>query len=452
MLFCCCVLGKDGMCSCPPFECVCSHTVSSIGHVTNTNTTSHHARYGQALTLESKATLTQINDFTFSPQWKDSYNEFFDLGFDKSMTKPEVQTGLPYTGYEVAKSSEYCPAGSMYLPAHTVTPTKLTAGHCGALDYSSSTTCMYSSPSDMVVPGSGNSSPGSNVLIIQPNTSPDAISRGSFSDCVVPGSPRLAPILGQHNYSRQVTQINTVSTLTPSPPHNVAIKTHSEEFEVNEAGDILSLDQPVMKDCSNGGQIKREQPEARVNPISMEFSALLGLPSITSFLGEENEQTDTEASPSEKGTVKCQQVVPSQTSQTGHVSPTPSHGSDCASPHNSIGTPPSLIELKPLGGPAAICGGNETLTSLVACDRSQCVSAEKSAFLPYSDCNKDLYLQQASESHLFSPTRSTFTEAMDNMSFLGSDSNYPSYPSGSALLSPGIRNYNHNINITLSYN
>jgi hypothetical protein len=150
---------------------------------------------------------------------------------------------------------------------------------------------------------------------------------------------------------------------SPAPEPHFENKQVFDDFEVNDPSDIF-FDQPLNKDCVVASKMAEklqggEKPATSTASSScnggsssnaLDFSALLGLPSITSFLDDEQENKKSE--------VKEEPDL---------------------SPACSRSSPPHLIELQPLGA------GSPHSTAGPRCsDHSPAPSRAGSAFQPYA--------------------------------------------------------------------
>ena len=460
---------KDVICSCPPFECLCRGIPAfQPPDVYGQPGSLNHQPVTTSLASTSLPGLDHRGfdsiDFSQQQQWRDSYNEYFDMGHETkfqplvslvdqfshgtSFHKPEYSMPLSTPTSSTPSMFDYYEGSKM---AHSLFKNR-------SVGLNSGSDCMYSS--DSVV---GMSSPEhhTNSLLASPV-------KGML--------PSTSEDLGTLPSSAA-----TVSPVCSSPPGTTVVSYATsdmagralDDFEINGAADILSLDQPINKDAGtappkyscqrrSSSSDRHVPPPLRTPTGAMDLSTLLGLPSITSFFTEENEEADRtpnehvdrilglslnygDAEPKASDVnlspvSSCDQKVPSD---SGSLSP-------CRGP-----TPPSLIELQPLHSSK---GGlhppkkYDMFSNLKPTDIIYSSQHEKAAFQPYVDHSTHKDNAYSGSGHFLSSSKYHHETPHDTFNYYHGES--MQYPTTSPVSMPRLSPYsrhNHNINITLSY-
>lgn len=399
------------VCSCPPFECLCHVPGGRYNLEPQANMCSPEPVYNNAPYQDNKPPYVDINELQVypSPQWKDSYAEYINYG---SGQKPNCE--VAGQGVALVVQQRVAGAAGGYSANHSFTNSSRTANkvsvHHSQPEYNNN--CMFSNCSSMPVNSSHNSMP-----LQQSHQQPSP-----------PGS-------NFHGHSNLNDSLNSSSTGQLSPG-SVSVDGHSlysstdargpfyDDFEIHP-DNIFSLDQPINKERYNC-----EQRE----PGSFDLAFL---PSITSFLGEEEErpikiqrEKTINANYPEKsaGHSGCY-IQPSRDEKPVDVAPPAMvHGKPTSgrglSPCRGPSTPESLIELQPVGP-----GKGHDSQALVSSLASQ--GDSRSAFHPYNDRVKDAF-NSPNCYETISNKAHTYVDSFDSFSYYNGEiqgnNNYSSMP------------------------
>ncbi|KAK2167684.1 hypothetical protein LSH36_25g04041 [Paralvinella palmiformis] len=408
---------KAPVCSCPPFECTCrvmsSHATnqqppqpicsSSSNNNNNNNNNNSSCLYNSHQTaIDSKSAFIDINDFHFSPEWKESYSDYFDFG----------ATSLCYDGYKNVGMKPTPPPLSSSASSYATYQMNSTANTVKSYmdDFS---TGIFLNSEQSSCPG-GSSSKTEMMMV--------------SSDCMYSGgenqSALTCTVMAQDslNISSTDSGILSLGSSNPSPSSNSdtsrlqysADQTMIDEFDLSHPGNILSLDLPLTKQepsaATSAALALRENKRSLTSSL---MTALL--PSITAFLDEDK--------------VKHQQVATSQTdysqsifspeaTKSELISSSSSQSVQPASPPYTESSPHSLIELQPVGSTPSARHANHSASSCTAklADRNNPYTNEQSLLQLYDALlEKDHILPQ----NTYQDTL-THTE-FDTLSFYNAD-------------------------------
>ena len=311
---------KSMICSCPPFECVCrvmpSHNISQP--CPQPQPTVPQPSYNNSCAYSSHTTAmdsrTNINNFHFSPEWKESYEQYFDFSGQQAVSGShqiykQTSHQTDYSNYDLMNmkgySTEFSP--SVFLN----TDATLLSGVPSKVDNSVSSSCMYYQSQQSVS-----------------QLSPHSTHNSSSSDSgIMSMCSQLSPTDSLDNSLRAIKNEFAKQT----------------EFDMTHPADILSLDQPIQKTVSAHSPTSGKDDRATLTSSLM--SALL--PSINAFLDEDNQKqnslinntnfTDFLLSPS-NGCTRNRSELGS-----------PSSAQSTTSPHRvAVTSPHSLTELQPI--------------------------------------------------------------------------------------------------------
>lgn len=309
--------------------------------------------------------------------WKDNaYGEYFDLYASeehyryKSQMTPMLNgnyashldldvRNMPKSSDELFSLGAFLVPGSMAskAPAASSTP---------EMQQSS---CMYSSAetgpttSTHTSPTSSTGTSGYSTL---------DTSRGSCNESYLPNGHVSPTVESQPPYAADASSNRHVF----------------DDFEVDDPSDIF-LDQPLNKDCVVAAKmaeaLQGDQSPEKSGPTQMDLSALLGLPSISSFLDEEQAAREKRKKRNEhvdkimRLNLNCS-FSEGKAPELGHGAMAEEELSreNGSLPPSRGGSSPSLIELQPLST------SPKPLTPGLRQD-SPCPGQEKSAFQPYAE-------------------------------------------------------------------
>ena len=354
---------KEMICSCPPFECLCrpvpnQHADAFLGQ----NPMLHP--FGQPTLLSPTALsfggpgpnpFESFDHTNFQqPLMRDTYSEYFDLSpLDR----------LHSQGFSSFEPTGHVKSEPMMVPSHDL--------YSKPKPNLSIQDCMYSSNACSVSP---NQQPEPILPTYtqshtrsEPSTPPSSVAgvvpASPYQTTVTPASSYNSPphySLSRAAHTQYTPNNNSLITTSPQVPD---LSPHTlDQFEFNDAADFLSLDQPINKElpapaCATSNRKPSISSSDVTKGATSDLSALLGLPSISSFLGEEGEGDNSANEHIDKIlglSLNYGEGSPeSHKSTTDSLSPAsssdqkvPSEGSPlspCRGP-----TPPSLTELQPL--------------------------------------------------------------------------------------------------------
>ena len=308
-------------------------------------------------------------DFGLGQTWRETYGEYFDINPEKYHSSPlplPPPAHMDMGTYIKTENSPFTIMPSTPLfPEPTYHDLK-TAAPPAAKDLGLQD-CMFSgNPTSEALPAcSMANSPPSYSQAVSPATATHSTSPAA----------RSSPLTSQPT-SSPPTGHSSPAAHRPASTENYTVQDLSqrtvEDFEINNPGDILSLDQPINKYLDRNSKYDKKsvptepptsKPSCAGGNGNLDLSALLGLPSISSFLGENeagnqekphNEHVDRILGLSlkyEGGEPKAspESLSPSSTTSDQKVPSDSAPLSPCRGP-----TPPSLIELQPLKNPTTL--------------------------------------------------------------------------------------------------
>lgn len=516
-------VGLKPMCSCPPFECLCrpvsGYQPPTDIYQTPASLSSPSAMSGPTMppphpdmSLHDQPPRAYDTSYDFGMHsnntqgWRDSYSEYFDMTHPTAtqqeskyqpngsmaeycvpMSKPEYAMPIMSTATTPSMYDQY---SSHQMNGNSKLGQDLYKGK--SLGYSSD--CMYSNSSSVTNVSLSSqqnlSSPNSDYMQspIKGNLPP--VSNGL--EGLPSGSIHITPVSLISTSTSAVTTCGTTSLTDLSGRH-------LDDFEINDAADILSLDQPINKHHITMAappkyDIHRRScsPEQRSNPptppivsrSNMDLSTLL-LPSITSIFGEETDataagqrlqnasspaanehvdrilglsinygETDGSRHPSHKPAVDSNLSPVSSASSSDQKVPSDSGSlSPCRGP-----TPPSLIELQPLasnknGAMPSPKRFNDIFSPMKDSNVLSGSMQDKGAFHPYNDTSMSKDMHSDYHGHSYFPAHQKYRSHDAPTYYHAEMIQYPGPVSTSVTTGPNMNSFikNHNINITLNY-
>ena len=362
---------KDMICSCPPFECFCR------------SVTNHHADnfLGQSPLLQpfAQPPLLSPTALSFGHPTSNPYESFDHMGIQQPMMR---DTYSEY--FDLSPIERFHPQGFSSFEAGAVKSEPIVVPNADIYTKTkpsfSIQDCMYSSNTCTVSPNqqaepvlptysqSHHDASRSSNPPTPPNSNAGVVPGSPYQNTVTPSSSYNSPphysLSGttpqSHHQQHQQHQLNNDSLVNSSPNvHELSPQT-LDQFEFNDAADFLSLDQPINKELPAPACANNRKPTVSSSDVTKgatsDLSALLGLPSISSFLDEgEGENPANEHIDKILGlSLNYGERSPeSHKSNTDSLSPASSSDQKVPSERSPLSpcrgpTPPSLIELQPL--------------------------------------------------------------------------------------------------------
>lgn len=317
--------------------------------------------------IDARAPLMDTFDFGLGQTWRETYGEYFDINPDKYQTlvpPPAHSEPNPYIKTEYATAFNVVPSAALFpepTTYHDLKATSMSMHKDLALQ-----DCMFSAGAipSMELPGM----PTATVAGSPPSYS-QAVSPHTTSSIRQTTSPLTTHLTSPQGHVSPVSILPVPSSQAQSPYAMAAAQEMNQrqidDFEINNPGDILSLDQPINKDIPNKYSKRTNDSDNKSScagsNANLDLSALLGLPSISSFLGDgesgekpHNEHVDRILGLSLKydgaePKATPESLSPSSTTSDQKVPSDSAPLSPCRGP-----SPPSLIELQPIKTPNAL--------------------------------------------------------------------------------------------------
>ena len=297
---------KDMICSCPPFECFCR------------SVTNHHADnfLGQSPMLQpfAQPPLLSPTALSFGHPTSNPYESFDHMGIQQPVMR---DTYSEY--FDLSPIERFQPQGFSSFDAGTVKSEPIVVPNADIYTKTkpslSIQDCMYSSNActvsptqqvEPVLPTYSQSHQGasrSSNPPTPPNSNAGVVPGSPYQDTVTPSSSYNSPphysLSGttpqNHHQQHQQHHLNNDSLVNSSPNvHELSPQT-LDQFEFNDAADFLSLDQPINKELPAPACANNRKPTVSSSDVTKgatsDLCALLGLPSISSFLDEGEERT-----------------------------------------------------------------------------------------------------------------------------------------------------------------
>lgn len=429
------------MCSCPPFECLCRPSMSAFQAPSESMFADPLSSAAAAILhpVDTRAPLLETFDFGLGQTWRETYGEYFDINPDKyqhGLLPPPAHTEHnPYIKSEY--SFNVVPSTPLF-PEPTYHDLKAAPALTAAQKDLGLQDCMFSSSA---LPGMDLPSVPVSSMAGSPPSYSQAVSPHSVASSR-PGQT-TSPVLTQMTSLSPQGHVSPVSIMPVTSVHDTTYTMTSsdvshrslDDFEINNPGDILSLDQPINKDLANKYSKRSTDSNGKSScagsNANLDLSALLGLPSISSFLGEgevgdksHNEHVDRILGLSLKydgaePKTTPESLSPSSTMSDQKVPSDSAPLSPCRGP-----TPPSLIELQPLKTPNALSSPKKfsDIFSPLHRDVPTFSFPDKVSLNPYMDqsITRDHY-SGGSYYNLTSPKPTYSNEHTDPVNFYHSD-------------------------------